>query len=145
MPRVCRKAEVPYSVEEMFNLVQDVGRYSEFIPSCVEGSIVKQQTDFIHARLGFAKGNIKQSFTTKNTPYPFERVKMELVEGPFSVLQGQWCFRPLEAGSEVSFELEFEFSKLMLKMMFQPVFKQLIAEMLQAFCERAKEIYGQSN
>ena len=142
MASVCRKAEVPYSVEEMFSLVQDVNSYSEFIPACVEGAIVKTEPKFVHARLAFAKGNIQQSFTTKNTPYPYEKVTMELVDGPFKVLKGQWSFRSLEKGCEVQFQLEFEFSNLMLKMMFQPIFKQLIAEMLQAFCERASTLYG---
>ena len=142
MPKVSRKAEVCHPALKMLSLVQQVDKYSEFVPACVEGRVVMQGEGFIHARLAFAKGNVKQAFTTKNTVYAADKVVMELVDGPFKVLYGEWTFRPLAQGCEVGFELEFEFSNIMFKMMFQPLFKQLAAELLQAFCRRADAVYG---
>ena len=142
MSNVFRQAVVPHSPEQMFDLVCDVARYPEFIEACEEGRLLEQGEGYVHARLGFVKGAMRQSFTTKNTLFPYEKIELSLVDGPFHHLQGSWQFRETSMGTEVTFEVDFAVKGGIVARLLEPAFEQLIGKMLRAFCERAEQVYG---
>ena len=144
MTNVQKKVLTAYSPQQMFDLVSDIKRYPEFISSCVEGEVLREfpESGALEARLSFEKNQVKQSFTTRNTLTPGVKIQMDLVDGPFKVLNGCWTFETVKEGCLVGVNLDFEFSNMMYKMMFSAVFQKVIMDLLQAFKNRGDELYG---
>jgi ribosome-associated toxin RatA of RatAB toxin-antitoxin module len=142
--RVNRSALVPYSAEQMFAVVNDVPRYPEFLPWCKDSEVLSETSDVMIARLTLAKSGLQQDFTTHNELHHPDMIKMDLVNGPFSRLSGEWKFQPLgEDGCRASMHLEFDFSSLLFNMTLAKVFVAAADKMVEAFCERADKIYGE--
>ncbi|MDU5501931.1 MAG: type II toxin-antitoxin system RatA family toxin [Enterobacter sp.] len=131
MPQISRTALVPYSAEQMYQLVNDVQSYPEFIPGCT-GS-----------RVDVSKAGISKTFTTRNTLTNNQSILMHLVDGPFKTLMGGWKFTPLSADAcRIEFHLDFEFTNKLIELAFGRIFKELASNMVQAFTTRAKEVYS---
>ncbi len=143
MPKVSKSALVHYSASEMYDLVNDVAKYPEFIPHCRDAKIVKQSDGEMVAGLEIAKVGLKKWFTTRNTLTPHEKVTLTLEDGPFKSLFGAWQFKALDdKACKVTLELEFEFTNKMVEMAFGKVFNEVAQSMVKAFTERAKAVYG---
>ena len=147
MTLVTRSALVPYKAEQMFDLVNDIDAYPEFLPWCKEAEILRQSATEIHARLTVSKGGVKQQFATCNTLTHPSRIDMKLENGPFQKLEGYWQFDELGQGQEIdgckaSLYLEFEFANPLLAAMFGAAFKSMADTLLDAFIQRAKDKYG---
>ncbi len=145
MPRITRSALLMYSAEQMFDLVNDVDTYPEFLPGCTGTRILDTQGDQMTAALDVSKAGISKTFTTKNTLIAAQEVKMDLVDGPFKKLTGGWTFKELDSTAcKVSLDLEFVFSSKLVEVAFGRVFSDLVNNMVQSFTDRAKEVYGVS-
>lgn len=132
-----------YSVDQMFQLINDVLAYPLFLPDCSDSKIITEDHHSVTAALLVSKAGLKKWFTTKNTFISNEQVQLELVDGPFNKLQGRWLLTPLsEDACKVSLELEYEFSNKMFDLAFGRVFNHLTNNMVQAFTQRAKDVYG---
>jgi ribosome-associated toxin RatA of RatAB toxin-antitoxin module len=143
MSRVHREALVPYSAAQMFALVNDVERYPEFLPGCAAAQILSREAQSMRATLTLAKGGFRQSFTTDNRWQENAELRMELREGPFKSLHGLWRFEPLgEDGCRISVTVDFEFASLLGGLAFGPAFQKLVHSLIEAFQQRAREIYG---
>lgn len=143
MPTIQRSALVPHNAQKMFDLVNDVERYPEFLPWCSGGSILQQEDNIIIARVDMKKGPLSQHFSTRNELISGREIKMTLVDGPFKQLQGQWVFKDIgEHGCRVSFDIEFSFSGAILQKTLTPVFNEICARMVDAFVSRAEAVYG---
>jgi ribosome-associated toxin RatA of RatAB toxin-antitoxin module len=139
-----RSALVPYTADEMFALVSDIDAYPQFLPWCNGAQILSQEGDNVCARIGFSVSGVNKSFTTRNCQQPGKEIAMQLVEGPFSQLQGRWQFQPLgEYGSKISLFLEYDFSSKMVSLAVGPVFNKIANTLVDAFQKRAVEVYGQ--
>ena len=142
MASVSRSALVPYSAEQMYQLVNDIDCYPEFVPWCVNSTSELLSEKQKQATLYFARGAIKTHFTTRNDLYSGERIDMKLVDGPFKHLHGDWKFIDIEDhGSRVQLELEFELSNRMLKVALEAFFNQICDRLVSSFVERANEVY----
>lgn len=143
MNTVTRSALVEYSAEQMFNLVNAVNDYSEFLPWCPSSEILEQSDKQMKARIDIAKVKVKQSFTTLNTLTRPTKIEMQLVKGPFRKLHGLWLFKELgPKACKVSLDLSFEFSNVLLETVVGPVFNHIANTMLDSFVKRAGEVYG---
>ena len=143
MEIVERTAVVPYSQRQMFDLVADIENYAEFLPWCTSSEVHERTPEKVMASLVLAKGPIRKKFTTINSLKAPEQLEMHLVEGPFSHLYGVWTFAALSEGStEVHCRLEFDFSSRTLAMIIGPLFGMVANELLDSFCQRAHEVYG---
>lgn len=143
MPNVSRSALVGYSAKSMYELVNNVADYPNFLPGCSDSKIIQQSDHVMQAALLIEKAGIKQWFTTQNSLEENASVKMELVDGPFKLLCGGWTFTPLsDEACKVELNLMFEFSSKIAEMAFGKVFKSVANNMVQAFTERAKEVYS---
>lgn len=145
MPDIKRRKTVPYSQEQMFNLVNDIESYSAFLPYCAQSNIDRATAEEIHATLTFAKGGLQKSFTTLNRLQPHKMIEMRLVDGPFKHLEGFWQFEATKTGCCVSLDLEFEFASRLLGLMFGPLFNQVASMLVDAFSKRAEVVYGKSS
>lgn len=145
MTTIHKSALVPYSAEQMYELVNDVESYPEFLPWCAAVELHSRNRHDLTATIVISKGRFKQAFTTMNSMNEGRRVDMSLVEGPFKYLKGSWLFHPLGAeGCEVSFHLEFEFANGLIGFAFERTFGELANSLVDAFCQRALEHYGES-
>jgi len=143
MHKIEQKVTVPYTIEQMFSLVDDILSYPKFLPGCSSAVVLSRAPDEVKATLKIAKGLASYSFSTVNKLHPHERIQMNLLEGPFSHLNGEWRFIPLSNGNtEVHFSLQFEFSSRILSNLFGIVFNKVAHSFVQAFCDRAKQLYG---
>ena len=144
MRHVKRSALVPYTAAEMFELVDDVDAYAEFLPWCDRSETLSRDGDTVEASMDLQKGGIKKSFTTRNKRIPGERIDIDLVGGPFRHLAGGWRFEPLsEEGSKVSLELDFEFDGRLADVMFGAFFEDTCNALVDAFVDRAGQVYGE--
>ena len=127
----------------MFELVNNINDYSQFLNWCDSSSILNQSDDQITASVEINKGGIKQTFSTLNTLTPYQSIAMELVDGPFDELSGEWRFEPLgDNAAKIHLDLQFKFKSMLIDMALSPVFKNIANSQLDSFVERAKYIYG---
>ncbi|NVJ66431.1 MAG: type II toxin-antitoxin system RatA family toxin [Gammaproteobacteria bacterium] len=142
MKKVNRQAIVPYSCQQMFELVNDIEQYPEFLPYCGGSEIIERQAERVIATLTVSKGSFEQRFTTKNINKPFSAIEMSLVDGPFKYLNGLWSFTELsEQASKIELTIEYEFSNKLLGLAFGNIFSQLAESFVDAFTQRARELY----
>ncbi|GMM90085.1 ubiquinone-binding protein [Vibrio fortis] len=142
MPKVTRSALVSFSADQMFDLVNDVARYPEFLPGCSGSRVIESSDSAMVASVDVSKAGISKTFTTSNRLAEGAEILMELVDGPFKKLQGGWYFTPLDdQACKVELKLEFEFSSRMIEMAFGKIFNELTSNMVNAFTQRAKQVY----
>ncbi|KPV91986.1 Ribosome association toxin RatA [Pseudoalteromonas sp. P1-30] len=143
MPQIEKSALVMYSTKEMFDLVNDVEAYPQFLPNCSDSKIVSQHNNNMTASLEISKAGIKKWFTTENTFIDEQTVQLRLVDGPFKTLKGRWHFQALDKKAcKVEFKLEFEFSSKLIELAFGKIFNDVAKNMVSAFTQRAKDVYG---
>ena len=143
MTSITRSALVMHTAEQMFDLVNDVRSYPEFLQGCQATEVLAEGDDFIEARLTIAKAGVNQSFSTRNTLQRPQRMEMRLVDGPFTRFHGVWHFQPLsDEACKVSLDMDFDVGNKLAGVALGAVFKQVANMMVDAFVKRAKEIYG---
>lgn len=144
MTRIQRSALLRFPADRMFDLVDDIELYPQFLPWCESSEVLRREPGLVEARLDIARGGIRKSFTTRNTFENKEAMHMSLVDGPFKRLDGDWVFLPLrEDASKISLDLEFEIAGRLAGMAFGSVFSQICNSLVTAFSQRANALYGQ--
>ena len=142
MPTHAEHKLVPYTAEQMFDLVADVGHYHDFLPWCV-GSVVNSRTATdLEADLKIGFGPFREGFTSRVALDRPKTVNVKYEDGPFRYLNNQWTFTPVNNGCRVDFYVDFEFRSRMLQSAIGVVFNQAVQAMVKAFLKRAREIYG---
>jgi ribosome-associated toxin RatA of RatAB toxin-antitoxin module len=143
MPQISRSALVPFSAEQMYQLVNDVHSYPDFLPGCTGSRVINASNNEMTAAVDVAKAGISKTFTTRNTLLDNQSINMQLVDGPFRSLMGGWHFTPPSPEAcKVELHLDFEFTNKLIELAFGKVFKELAGNMVQAFTQRAKEVYS---
>ncbi|QYN44975.1 type II toxin-antitoxin system RatA family toxin [Gilliamella sp. ESL0441] len=142
MAHIFHEVIEPYSIEQMFALVNDIERYPEFVPDCIATGIIRKQDNVVAAFIEVEKFGFKKSFTTLNQINEPHSIDLTLLEGPFKHLSGKWQFTSLnDTECKISFSLDFEFQNKLLDMTMTPVFKEVMTNMVEAFSKRARQIY----
>tara|TARA_Y100001934_G_C12233607_1_gene716613 strand:- start:464 stop:913 length:450 start_codon:yes stop_codon:yes gene_type:complete len=143
--KVQRSLIVPYSAHEMFALAGEVDRYHEFLPWCSASEVLESTEDSLLARIDISYKGWTTSFTTRNRMDADSRILMTLDEGvAFESLEGLWHFKSLdELACEVMLEVDFSLSGSLGNKMLGPIFSRICAELIDAFVERAKTLYGE--
>jgi ribosome-associated toxin RatA of RatAB toxin-antitoxin module len=142
MATVEKTVLVTHSAEQMFNLVDRVEEYPQFLPWCGGASVEAKEGTTVHATVHIDYHHIRQSFTTENTRDPPHRIDMTLQQGPFKHLDGSWKFIPLSPSAcKIEFCLHYEFSSKLLEKMVGPVFHYIANSFVDAFIHRADKVY----
>ncbi|MBH1988242.1 MAG: type II toxin-antitoxin system RatA family toxin [Burkholderiales bacterium] len=157
MKHVHKSVLLWYSPREMYGLVTDVQGYPQFLPWCDRAEVIDTHDDGVTARLHIAFAGVHQAFTTRNVQMPGHSVIMNLVDGPFSKLEGTWRFIPLQkpghaapAGHDpidspackVEFSLHYAFASRALSLVVSPVFDRIANTFVEAFVKRAEQVHG---
>lgn len=138
-----KSALVAYTPAEMFGLVSDIETYPQFLPWCSGARVLWRDGDELKACIEMAKGTLQKSFTTHNRQQLNKMIEMRLIDGPFKRLEGYWRFDPLgDRACKVSLDMEFEFATRMLDLVVGPVFSQIANTLVDAFQQRAVQVYG---
>jgi ribosome-associated toxin RatA of RatAB toxin-antitoxin module len=142
MQVVERSALVTYTAAQMFALVNDVARYPEFLPWCIDARVEEVSGTERIAALKVARGVLQTEFTTRNTLRQDAEIHLQLMHGPFRDLTGEWRFEPIGTrGSRVYFLVEFEFKNRLTATAFNAIFEALCGTIIDAFVLRAQTIY----
>jgi ribosome-associated toxin RatA of RatAB toxin-antitoxin module len=148
MPRIERSALLPYSAERLFDLVNDINAYPQYMEGCVGATILSFNQTVMEARLDLRKGGVSHSFATRNRLEKPERIVMELLDGSFDQLNGEWLFRSLASDAcKVSLHLQFQVRSDSLHQGVAgkaagKLFEGVANNLVDAICKRANALYG---
>ncbi len=143
MPTHAENRVVPFTPEQMFDLVADVERYPEFLPWCVAARVFRRQGNVVHADLVVGFRMFRERFTSKVTLDPPGRVDVEYIKGPFRYLNNHWLFLPAAEGHcVIDFYIDFEFHSRLMQRMMGVLFNEAVRIMVSAFEKRARAMYG---
>ena len=139
--QVHRSALVPHSAERMYELVNDVAAYPEFLPWCRGAEVLESTPELMRARLELVRAGLAKRFTTINTLDAGRSIAIALESGPFETLAGCWTFEPIgAAGCKVTLDIEFSFEGYLLDLALGPLLEGIFASLLDAFVKRAAEL-----
>ena len=140
MPTINRSALLPYSSDSLFDLVNDVASYPEYLSGCQHVEVIESTDEQLEARLYLSKAGIKQSFTTRNTLERPNTMVLHLVDGPFKQFEGRWDFKSLAPdATKISLSLSFELSSGLLSMAAGKLFEMTANDLLDAIVRRAHQ------
>jgi coenzyme Q-binding protein COQ10 len=142
MPRHTEQRVLPYSPEQLFDLVADVGRYQEFLPWVAATRVRENDATGMVADLVVGFGAFKETFTSKVRKARPREIAIDYVEGPLKYLHNSWKFRPAPAGTEVDFCVDFAFRNRLFEALAGQMFDRALRRMIGAFEERADALYG---
>jgi coenzyme Q-binding protein COQ10 len=141
MPTHAEKRVLPYSDEQLFDMVADVRRYPEFLPWCVGARIVSRSEGELIADLTIGFKMFRETFRSQVTLERPHHVHVRYLTGPFRYLNNHWRFRPVANGTEVDFFVDFEFKSRLLQAVIGTVFNEAVRLMVRSFERRAANLY----
>ena len=135
---------MPYSPAQLFALVDDIAAYPQFLPWCRATEVKSREGDRVVASITVAKMGIQKTFTTQNYNESPHKITMKFVDGPFKHLDGVWQFEALADGKgcQIILDIDYELMGGLFDKAFGTVFHSIANSMVDAFCQRAKELYG---
>ncbi|MDH7970842.1 type II toxin-antitoxin system RatA family toxin [Sphingomonas sp. AR_OL41] len=142
MPRHSETRRLPYTPEQMFDMVADVARYAEFLPWVTAVRVRSDTPTEMVADLIVGFKGLRETFTSKVGKTRPTSIHVDYLDGPLKYLRNDWHFRPDPAGCQVDFSVDFEFKNRMFEMLAGQVFGSALRKMIGAFEERAAVLYG---
>lgn len=144
MPSVHKTLLVPFATQQMYDLVNDIEAYPKFLPWCKNAVIHSRAETQLEATLFIGKGLMQQSISTINTMVPNAQIRMQYKAGPFKYCLGAWDFASVEENNkcQVTFNINYEFSSILKAMALEPLFNPITTTMIEAFYQRAHELYA---
>jgi ribosome-associated toxin RatA of RatAB toxin-antitoxin module len=172
MARIARSALVPYSPEDMFDMVAAVEHYPAFLPWCASARVLQQHGDGLDAVIDLRFMGVEQQFATRNRHKRPSRIEIHLLDGPFERLHGEWRFEALSAagesavatagsqvdwathpaigsgadspvvGTRVGLLLDYAMKSGALARLFAPAFNRVAAQLMDAFLARADALHN---
>ena len=140
MVTIKKNALVFHSSENMFTLVDQVEDYPNFLPWCGETKVIQRTEKITKATILINYHNVKQSFTTKNIKAFPVKMNINLIDGPFKILKGEWNFIKIEKDTcKIEFELQYEFSNYVLDKLISPVFNIIANTFIDNFVSKANK------
>lgn len=143
MPKFNDQMILPYSPQQMYALVADVGSYDQFLPWVVGTRLFNRKENQFDADLIVGFKMFKERFTSRVKLTPNEKVYVDYIKGPMKYLYNDWVFEPHgEGGSKVTFTVDFEFKSMIFQKVAGLFFEEATQKMMQAFIDRAKQVYN---
>ncbi len=147
MPTHSEVRSLPYSAGQMYALVADVERYSEFLPWCsaarIRRRVQKGESEILDADLVISFKVFREKFGSRVTLWEnMHKIDTEYLDGPFKYMQSNWSFSDTDEGCDVEFFVDFEFKNAILQRIIGVVFNEAMQRIVRAFETRAAELYG---
>lgn len=146
MLRHIEQKKLPYTPEQMFDLVADVGRYQEFAPWCIASRVTRKEGENVFfADLIVGYKMFRERFSSRVILERPNRIHIEYLRGPLKNLRNNWEFiRQSDGSCLIDFSVEFEFSNIALQTLANMFFNEVVKRMVGAFEARAEQLYGNS-
>jgi ribosome-associated toxin RatA of RatAB toxin-antitoxin module len=142
MAQIKRSALMPYPARVMYDIVNDVEKYPEFLPWCGAARVEQSDEHSMLAAILMQTAGLNHWFKTRNRMVPGESIDIALVEGPFSKLEGHWRFTGIDGeGSKIELVLQFEFKHHLLGALASRAFSRIADTMVESFCNRARDLH----
>ncbi|MBF0380335.1 MAG: type II toxin-antitoxin system RatA family toxin [Magnetococcales bacterium] len=142
MSRRTSSTKVPYSAQQMYDLVVDMDRYPEFIPWLAKARKYDEKDNQFMSEMTISFKGMRETFKTKDTVIPGKKISISNVSGPFKHLDSEWCFTDSPSGGcTIDFFIDFRFKSRLIEMALGPVFGEASRRMVEAFRNRADAIY----
>jgi len=146
MPSIREVRELPYSAEQMFDLVADVGNYPKFLPWIAATRVRSDSEGEMVADMLVAFKALREKFTSRVEKSRPSEIRVHYVDGPLKDLDNHWKFRPLDPEScEVDFHVDFAFRNALFEKLAGQYFDKAFRKMVAAFETRAEQLYGSSS
>jgi coenzyme Q-binding protein COQ10 len=145
MPRHTEHRFLPYTPDQLFDLVADVKRYDEFLPWVTAVRVRSSTETEMVADLIVGFGAFRERFTSRVGKERPGRIVVDYVEGPLKFLHNEWRFEPAEGGTNLGFTVDFAFRNRIFEAVAGQVFDRALRKMTNAFEERAAALYGSSS
>ena len=147
MPTHHETRVVPYTAQQMYDLVADVASYPQFLPWTAAARIRSRQPieggEVMEADLVISFKVFREKFGSRVTLWPAQmKIDTEYLDGPFKYLKSGWAFRDVAGGCEIGFFVDFEFRNALLQGIIGVVFNEAMQRVVRAFEKRAAELYG---
>jgi coenzyme Q-binding protein COQ10 len=147
MPTHSENRKMPYTAQQMYDLVADVAKYPEFLPWTAAARIKSVEDKGDHsvmdADLVISFKVFRERFTSRVVLWPEAmKIDTEYLDGPFKYMKSNWAFREVEGGCEVDFFVDFEFRNRILQKIIGVVFNEAMQRVVKAFEKRAQALYG---
>ncbi|WP_147105570.1 type II toxin-antitoxin system RatA family toxin [Tateyamaria sp. syn59] len=146
MPTHSETRFLPYSPQQMYDLVADVGKYPQFLPWCAAARVrtvtPKGDSEVMEADLVISFKVFRERFGSRVVLYPeAKKIDTEYLDGPFRYMKSNWAFAEADGGCDVSFFVDFEFKNAILQGIIGVVFNEAMQRIVRAFERRAAELY----
>ena len=145
MPGIHEVRALPYTAEQMFDLVADVARYPQFLPWIVATRVRADSDTEMTADMLIGFKSLREKFTSRVTKDRPRAITVHYVDGPLRDLDNRWHFRPMETGCEVDFCVDFTFRNAVFEALAGQYFDRAFHKMMAAFETRAHQLYGSSS
>lgn len=148
MPSHAERRTLPYSTQQLFDLVADIERYPEFLPWCRAARILERGEGYFLGELVISFHHFTEGYTSRvtvqrpATPESRGQIDVVMVKGPFEHLTNHWKFSPHPQGCEIDFALDFKFRSRLMEKLIGGLFGKATAKMVEAFTQRAAAMYG---
>jgi coenzyme Q-binding protein COQ10 len=145
MPKHAETRHLPYTPEQMYDLVADVRRYPEFLPWVTAMRVRSDTATETLADMIVGFKGLRETFTSRVQKARAETITVDYIDGPLKYLRNDWRFRREEQGCAVDFSVDFAFKNRMFEMLAGQVFGQALRKMIGAFETRAAVLYGNNS
>jgi coenzyme Q-binding protein COQ10 len=147
MPTHTENRTMPYTAQQMYDLVANVGKYPQFLPwtaaARIKSTSDKGDHTVMDADLVISFKVFRERFTSRVVLWPqSQKIDTEYLDGPFKYMKSNWAFRDVEGGCEVDFFVDFEFRNAILQKIIGVVFNEAMQRVVKAFEKRAQALYG---
>lgn len=137
---------LPYTSEQLYDLVADVEKYPQFLPWCAAVRVLSKSETEIVADLSVGYKILRETFRSRVHLTPKTRIDVEYISGPFHYLNNHWVFKKgPKGGTNVDFFINFEFKNQLFQSATQVVFETAFDKMLSSFEKRAQQLYGKGS
>lgn len=145
MTRIDRSALVMHSAQQMYELVNDIEDYPQFMQGCQKARVISRTDEEVVGELTLGAAGLSHTFTTRNTLVPGQEMQMHLVEGPFREFGASWHFKALSPEAcKVSLQMEFDFAGGIMGFALEKLFNHSANNLVEALVNRANQVYGQA-
>ena len=146
MPVHSETRKLPYSADQMYDLVADISAYPQFLPWCsaarLRSNVLGSSSEILEADLVISFKVFRERFGSRVTLWPADlKIDTEYLDGPFKYMVSNWAFRNVEGGCEVTFFVDFEFKNAILQGIIGVVFNEAMQRVVRAFERRAADLF----
>jgi ribosome-associated toxin RatA of RatAB toxin-antitoxin module len=136
---ITKSVITPYCAEHMYKLVSHIENYPHYLPWCPSAKILSVDGNKVVGRVNISYLKVTTHFTTQNEHIPYQRININLVDGPFKQLHGYWRFTPLGHGCKIELHLDYHFNNIIVEKVIGKVFEFVLKNIVDAFVKKARE------